>query len=416
MSIEPRACLACAAAKRKCGKQSPTCLRCRERNFHCSYPPSRSDQQISFKLDDTNHGKSAESPLDETHHSMWLSEYASSSTSAVVPQHFQSVADFCTSGLLFGQQQPIVMWFNTVEAWEIDHFMPVDRFAPGVNDFKYLVASTCEWLTQWINSGSNSFIHPHLYRARFPRCIQDAYVTLSCYLSRTASNEKIVNRIIDDQARNLVQAFEKPSEETPGGGFCLEADSLDPLEHLARVQALLVYQVIGLYDGDIRLRYLAEENMPKLKHWTRQLAKCAQNVDCLGDFLCPNLSGSRISDAADAEIPPLWYSWILTESIHRTWLLVSGIHSMYEIVQRRQNVQCLGDMKFTARSGVWEADSANSWSTICSEMNVGMVHIAEIDKLLSIVPLEDLNDFAKVVYHVTLGTTKMRLLGLGTNS
>lgn len=44
---------------------------------------------------------------------------------------------------------------------------------------------------------------------------------------------------------------------TPGNASTNPA-TLDSLDHLARVQALLIYQLIGLDDCNVRLRHLAE--------------------------------------------------------------------------------------------------------------------------------------------------------------
>jgi hypothetical protein len=85
-------------------------------------------------------------------------------------------------------------------------------------------------------------------------------MVLSCYLGKTSSNGQTMCRIIENRARQLVKDGNGLTDswlETP----------LDSLEHLARVQALLVYQVMCLHDGEIRLRHLAESHIPVLNSW-----------------------------------------------------------------------------------------------------------------------------------------------------
>ncbi|KAK9321361.1 hypothetical protein V1517DRAFT_262527, partial [Lipomyces orientalis] len=100
--------------------------------------------------------------------------------------------------------------------------------------------------------GSNPFIHSRLYRTRFPRCVQDAYTALSCYLHKTASNEDTIFQIIEDRAKHLLVEHGIPSADSLPEKVSSNSFTLDSLEHIARVQALLVYQILDLYDGDIR--------------------------------------------------------------------------------------------------------------------------------------------------------------------
>ena len=46
-------------------------------------------------------------------------------------------------------------------------------------------------------------------------------------------------------------------DSTPGDAST-SSSTLDSLDHLAHIQALLIYQLIGLDDCNVRLRHLAE--------------------------------------------------------------------------------------------------------------------------------------------------------------
>lgn len=51
-----------------------------------------------------------------------------------------------------------------------------------------------------------------------------------------------------------------------------------PLERLARTQALFLYQVIRLMDGDIILRSMGENDIPLLHDWIEDLCGLRENL------------------------------------------------------------------------------------------------------------------------------------------
>ncbi|KAK9357567.1 hypothetical protein V1504DRAFT_478783 [Lipomyces starkeyi] len=208
----------------------------------------------------------------------------------------------------------------------------------------------------------------------FPRCVQDAYTALTCYLHKTASNEQTIFQIIEDRAKQLLVEHGIPSADSSLENIGTSSVNLDSLEHIARVQALLVYQVVGLYDGDIRLRHLAESRIPVLNSWMQQMVEHASQAVCLGGSVISSAHeqtavGFSLFDVAHCE-NLLWYSWILAESIRRTWVIASGIQAIYLMIRQGRVAPCQGGMMFTTRQGVWEAQSALAWEKLCSEVNV----------------------------------------------
>jgi len=131
---------------------------------------------------------------------------------------------------------------------------------------------------------------------------------------------------------------------------------LDPLAHLARAQALLIYQIIGLYDGDYQLRHVAESHMPVLNRWMRQAVDYASRCDSLRAFLLSPLGAKAGANSVPRE-RLIWYSWILSESLRRTWLMKSAVHGVY-LTSQNGTAHCLGGMMFTSRQGFCEAPSA----------------------------------------------------------
>lgn len=300
-------------------------------------------------------------------------------------------------------QSSTAPWFTSANTWEVEPPILPDLSPSNIRNMKRHAEALREWLTEWVDTGSNSYIHPQLYARRFPRCTQDSYTTLTCYSQRTKQNENIALQIVEERAKELVESH------TDSITISLSAarPELDAFEQLARVQALLVYQLIGLYDGDIRLRYLSERRIPILNQWMKQMISTASQTPCLGKQLVgpevissPGLTHSRNL---------LWYSWILAESMRRTFIIASGIQGIYLIMQQGRSSSCSGGMMFTTRLGAWEAQSALAWEKICSEKNVGLMKTADLHRLFTEAGPGDVNDFTKMILRTTLGAERVNL-------
>jgi hypothetical protein len=239
-------------------------------------------------------------------------------------------------------------------------------------------------------------------------------MSLSCYFQKTAANEHIISRILEDRVTQLV-AQGVPVLRSEHDGQNMSARAADMVEYLARVQALLVYQCIGLYDGSVRLRYLAEQHMPVLERWLIQLLDHNSRGMCCGDSLISSLTEDCSSALESLGLVPceyvVWLSWILAESTRRTWLITAGVQGVYKLLQNGTS-SCLGGTMFTSRQGFWEAPSAMAWEKKCSEVYAGQVRLTEVDKLLATVPLGELSEFTKVVLECRYGVEQTERWGV----
>lgn len=143
-------------------------------------------------------------------------------------------------------------------------------------------------------AGENAFIHRLLYRDMAPAPIRKAFMVSAAYMLKTQANEAMLFQTIESEVRDLMQSTLITIED-----------------QLAFVQALLVYQIIRLFDGDIRQRVIAEQHLELLKQSTVQL--------------------QMAYDIQEAASSPSSRRWVLDESIRRTVLtsyLVLGVYSM----------------------------------------------------------------------------------------
>ncbi|ROV88557.1 hypothetical protein VMCG_10372 [Cytospora schulzeri] len=161
------------------------------------------------------------------------------------------------------------------------------------------------------------------------------------------------------------------------------------IDHLSRVYAFVVYQTIRLYDGDIRLRHVAETQIPTLYAWLRQLIKSAKWIAREGpekfiySLLLPSKQiqrGPDLSHPAEAPNSDIglmtdigagsilnlenvaWYVWLFAETIRRTWLIACTIQTIYPTLQVLW-ATCPGGVPFTARDGLFSASYAYIWAS-----------------------------------------------------
>ncbi|OBT78789.1 hypothetical protein VF21_02561 [Pseudogymnoascus sp. 05NY08] len=387
-SLETKACDACAVAKRRCEKQTPHCRRCKSRGMECTYPPTKPGLFSLFEGENTF---SVEQNVSALTPPLFLNspELGREIDSGLLPRLDLSLENSIASA------QPASTWFTSTEAWKIDPSPEVSGDALCMADIKYHIRNIHQWLKQWVAKGSNPFIHTRLYQTRFPQCIQDAHMIILCYFSKTELNELTVFRIIEDRARRLVE---------DGLTGSLLGTLLDTHEHLARVQALAMYQAICLYDGDIRLRHLAEGYIPVLNSWIREMVDHASQAPCLGRLVMTSPYEHTAIEPSSENL--LWYSWILAESIRRTSMLAASIQSIY-LIHRDGTASCYGSMTFTTKQGAWDVDSAYEWEKMCSEVNVGFVQLAEAPILLIKADPDDVDEFAKAMLSIICGASKV---------
>lgn len=101
-----------------------------------------------------------------------------------------------------------------------------------------------------------------------PHVILQSYTMCVLYANRSDANRGIVLRALHDNTMDL---------HTIASG-----SSLMSQEKLARVHALMFYQLIRMLDGDITLGAQADNDMPILETWLDELCSTRDNLDECG--------------------------------------------------------------------------------------------------------------------------------------
>ena len=287
--------------------------------------------------------------------------------------------------------EPELSFFLTQDSWDLKaEFMP--NTIPSSTFYRGFVNILQGWLRDWSSRGHNIFIHPDLYPGGMPTCLEDAYMALAAYLSRTKETEALVFQIIE----NRVTSLRQQSVWFEG------IETLDTRARLARTQALLVYTLIRVFDGCPRQRALAEDTFDTLSQWAAQmrdtaLAEAPSIYEGLGG-LRPGGDG-RLEQA-------LWQAWILSESVRRTWMLQSATLNLCQL-QDGARTGCSGYLLFTIRQGLWEAPSAQRWVELVRDQNPLFAQSVDLLGLMEKTAPAEMDVFTSRILSVVLPAEQM---------
>ena len=145
----------------------------------------------------------------------------------------------------------------------------------------YVVTRVKGFTTDVATRNATPFLHRYLYKDHTPQCILSCFTANVLYANRTQANTAMVMRALHSRVRELVDAEAGRVVATP-------------VEKLARTQALFLYQIIRLLDGDVILRAQGERDIPLLQTWLGDLCRVREN---LGDL-------AQLGDSVMRNQPP----------------------------------------------------------------------------------------------------------------
>lgn len=466
LTLESKACFACAKGKRRCGRQIPRCGRCESRGISCDYradktfslPPRQPDEtrasppRTNIVLDMPLDGAISDTQFDLSGDTMPIDDFfplTFDTTAIPSPPSFTNLASKGTS----------LPWYLESSSWNIEHVPPSEYTTPFCNTvLREHIEHIQEWQARWVNTGNSPYIHRHVYKFQLPRCIQDAYTTLSTYMNRTPENRGIIELLVEERVRQLLSDQPAGSDDDSSDAY----KSLSTFDHMARVHALHIYQTIALFDGAIRMRHVAETQIPTLNAWLRQLISSARAEASLGpDRFVLSLLLPRGQERTEAAPPPpsppplqqqqqqqsqsppsrppdvglvnnqymtalasttngpilspedtAWYAWAFSETIRRTWMIACSTQTIYLALQLRW-APCPGSTMITTRQEIWNADSAFSWASACDKYmkdggdGMDFVSRQRWDRIFESRRPHEVDEFTSSSLEITYGTDRM---------
>ncbi|KAH7402248.1 RNA polymerase 2 mediator complex component [Phaeosphaeria sp. MPI-PUGE-AT-0046c] len=400
--VGPNACSACARTKRRCGRQIPSCARCTDKNLDCFYPLYRervapysrlllpnSPNETASRFGDREPGTTAVMLEDDPTLDLSLSPLG---RNYVVHSPFLH-----GSSTIFDKTD----WFLAPDTWGITHDGDAAASEAVTRaTMKEYIALMQSWMERWCRTGSNPFIHHRLYTSTFPACLQIAYATLASYLHRAPANTDIVLRIVEDRSADLLCSNGAVLDKFIANEWaCEESEQdVDLLSQLSRLHALMVYQIIGLFDGDTRARYVAEGRMGVQVSWASRLYRSAAIELSNSQSVAIHLVGPMPTSSVQHH----WYLWILSESIRRTWLVALSMSCVFSALQQRWSA-CPGGIMYTNRGDLWDVTTAAKWRSQCGEKNPWFLQRFECAKLFDVAKPADIDEFGIAMLDMTVG-------------
>lgn len=385
-----KACANCVRSKRRCDLVLPQCYRCRVRSLDCSYHHAPSfilaRQQQTSPVADTI-GKPDQSPI---------SNNESASANILVDEMIHSSApsiDFNQMELSlppfpdYDLDWPDIMG-NIENYWVCDQIKPADSPSRSVlagEIYQERIIHTVRRIKAYpsllVSEGSTPFIHTKLYSGYMPPVMQDVLGVCALYGQKTERNEALVFQAVSHKAAQLT------AEYTVYG--------LSAIQQLAYLQALILYQIIRLFDGDIRQRADAERADKILNEWTQQIKPRMERINSAteNDQVLPALSTTADS----------WRNWIYAESLRRTVLVSFSVQGLYCFLKNgwddsHHEIQRLS---FYAQRALWDAPSEHYWQSAVKEVAALPVRFSSWDSDMMDAKPSDMDD---------LGMTMMVLM------
>lgn len=170
------------------------------------------------------------------------------------------------------------------------------------------------------------------------------------------------------------------------------------MESLAHTQALILYQIIRLFDGDIGARASAERTIPSLE----------TSALCL-------LTHIQFHTDAAAELPlyPLattksfWKDWIFQETARRTILLTFYFLQAYRLLRGDVGLACDGKLglvhSWTVSGHLWHAGTPVEFAEVWRKRKHYVVTNSMFMQVLDEAQADDIDWFGKMMISSLLG-------------
>lgn len=398
-----KSCIACIKAKRRCDLGIPVCGRCSIRNLQCTYGtsnPQTSKRTQPTETVSSNPGNTAFAI--ESNQGGQLSAQTSVNHEIAAPPPINT---------------PLPSFLDENFDWSvIDDYIVPDQLHSLEDDepeivtghvFQARVVFGMKQLKSWPGKFAKHchtcFINSNLWSdEQTPKILLDALSTCNLYQNKTTHNEDWVFLHLRNMARAVVSHAGHQGNWT------------SPMDHLAGVQVLLLYQIIRLFDGDIRQRAEAENIDNILEIWTDQLKdrldQASSSKEALTEVSTPITGTWSTGDSNSAIISNDWHNWMFNESLRRTILVSYLLRGTYTFIKLgwdgmgRQVRSCT----YTAQARLWNAKSELQWQQARKELQPFEVTVRFWDNEMDTARPIDLDDLGVVLYAFIKGMDGLR--------
>lgn len=351
----------------------------------CSYPQPRGQvEQSTPILDESAHGTNepgvSSVPIDTD-----VIEHAAA------PVDFDLLADTDIADLDFGTTVTLLdslsdMLYTSPNDQclglnRVIHHQTQTTFS--VSPMSHFARSRVDWPIERLKLAPRAMVeqsgtpwqHAMLYREHMPQVLQDAYAACAMYISRNTTNNDFIASYIKRHTEALI-----------GSPISKEAIDL-----LARAHALMLYQSMLVFGGDISLYSQAESLLPCMNEVAYALHSLTNyHEDPSGTI---PLYPSALARTA-------WTAYIFRESLRRTVLALFQFATIYQLL-RGQLTLCnehlaLGN-KLIISAQLWDAKNAFDYAVIWNNQRHFFVKELDFSGVLRDAMPEDIDTLGKML-------------------
>ncbi|KAF1958772.1 hypothetical protein CC80DRAFT_407846 [Byssothecium circinans] len=354
-STRKKSCRQCVKAKRRCDLGYPCCRRCFTKTLDCAYPnASVREAEVIIRQTTPDLVPPATTTTSSRSASTFEGGFGLDMDGIDIdPALFQQQHSSSGSSASGGTSEDA--YDNN--AWPIRLYLPPPRARSPTNSHSnspsqslkpqfsaptylndaqvlFLVSGLRSFVPALAYNGHNAFIHSQLYPdAQQPSAYQDACALSALYMAKTKRNIPVLTKTIEAKVTALIAT---------GHTWTLE-------EHLAAVQALIIYQSIRLFDPTLCLQEAAAPHNELLALWAAHLWKRS--------FNCP------------LPLTDCHASWVFYESLRRTVMISVFLRGAWSCITRGglcDQVPVLARLPLTTDDRLWvEGKEAFETRTPC---------------------------------------------------
>lgn len=368
-STRKKSCFACVKAKRRCDLGYPFCKRCCVKGYDCKYPNATPPDASSSRRAAPGHVP-AEVVIRQSTPDLTATPVVggSSSNAATAAANIASSGNTAVPAGPPPPQQPFINFnaadasidpflfqasdssgsssspesfedFQTHHDWVLEKPREMPRTMPRAPltrmlipeitcptfltdpQVVYIVSNLSSFVGTMADSGTASFLHKDLYGSNEPQAYQDCVAISALHLNKTVRNQRILARAIMGKIASIAAG----------------ARNWTLPQHLAAVQAMIVYQVIRLFDPDLNLQEEAEKHNNLLQMWSAKLWKRASDE--------PQTFDSKYA------------AWVFNESLRRTVMMSVFVRCAWSCLTRggyADQVPVLARLPLTKDFDAWD--------------------------------------------------------------
>lgn len=226
-----------------------------------------------------------------------------------------------------------------------------------------------------VEKNETPWMHSMLYDEFMPRSLQDAHAACALYITRNDTNTEHVTRYITNRVEELAVS-NQPTV---------------PLERLARGHALMLYQIMLVFGGEMRVYGQAEALIPHLEEIGNALLHIAtEQTDTTGSLPLYPSTAARSA----------WKSYIFLESVRRTVLSLFHITTMCHLL-RGQLESCQHTLahgnRVTMSAHLWDAKNAFDFAVAWNDRKHFLVKELDFTEVLRDANPDDIDIFCRMM-------------------